>query len=139
METKRITRKVLMLAAGIFMFTSVTFSQTVTDPAAPHGGRIKAAGNYFVELLFSSEKTYVYLLDQKVKPVSNQGISGKIIFQQADNIVTASELIPLKEEGFIAKVSVPAYVSCTVNFEVRGKKISAAFDNAESIAERNTK
>ena len=106
------------------------------EVTAPHGGKIKAAKDYFIELIFSSEKTYVYLLDKRTKPINNAGIKGRVIFQSFDSTLTTAELIPYQTDGFITKTSVPAYTVCTIYFEFGGKTISAVFDNSDTIADK---
>ncbi|MBI2271124.1 MAG: hypothetical protein HYU69_12330 [Bacteroidetes bacterium] len=103
----------------------------------PHSGRLKAAKNYFVELLFTRENTFVYLFDSKdQKPVNNTGVTGKIVFIDFDNTSTSSDLGTYNNDGFIAKTNIPAYKSCIVSFDIRGEHISAQFDDNENMAER---
>lgn len=118
-------------------FCSAQNVNPVNDFIPPHGGKVKAAKNYFVELLFTRENTFIYLFDSKDrKPVNNTGVTGKIVFTDFDNTSSSSDLTAYNNDGFIAKTNIPAYKSCIVSFEIKGVHISAQFDENENMADR---
>jgi hypothetical protein len=136
MKTIKHMRITIIIAGLITVCTSLAAQNKINiNPPAPHGGEIKISNNYFIELLFSTEDTYVYVFDKHIKPIENTGIDGKIIFKQYDSTMTTIGLEPYRQDGFIAKTSVPAYSNCTVYFNIRGKRISTQFDHVESVAE----
>ena len=103
-------------------------AQNLSTVKAPHGGQVKeAGGSYFIESLFTKDKSFVFLLDASQNPVGNTGISGSVIFQLPDSTFIASDFIPYLRDGFMLKGVVPAYTSYSVNFIYEGKKISAGF------------
>ncbi len=124
------TRIAQLLLAGVFSFalTGTAFSQNTITVKAPHGGQVKeAGGNYFIETLFTKDKSFVFLLDASVNPVGNTGISGNVVFQLPDSSFVVSDFIPYLSDGFQLKGMVPAYTFYTVNFDFGGRRISAGF------------
>lgn len=118
-------------------FCSAQNEGPVNNFKPPHGGKVKAAKNYFIELLFTRENTFIYLFDSKdQKSINNTGITGKIVFTDFDNISSSSDLAAYSNDGFIAKTNIPAYKSCIVSFEIKGVHISAQFDENENMADR---
>ncbi len=129
------------MGAFFFILSVNDFAQdknkALMNTPAPHGGQMSQTGNnYFIELSFSTVETYAYLYDSLVKPISNSGITGKIIFKGYDYTLATVELEPFQGYAFVAKTNVPPYLSCEVQFDLNGKKVSSQFDYSESIADK---
>ncbi len=107
------------------------------DSLGPHNGQIKQAGNYFVELLFSSQNTYVYLYDKHRIPLENNAVTGKMIFKQYDSTTAIVELKPFHTDAFVGKTDFPNYYSCTIIVDTKDARISTKFEFVESIADEN--
>lgn len=119
-----------LLLSGIV----VLFSINEPQPAiGPHGGELKQAENFKIELKSSFPNFYTYLLDQKLKPVKNKGITCEIKFFFPDD--TSADLIlkPFQDDGFILELGKTVYNSCIVTFNVFGKSVSAKFEKENSI------
>lgn len=123
MKTKFILFGLLLLA---IIFYSVNKHQSI---AGPHGGAIQQADNYNIELNAVSSNLYAYLLDQKLKPISNKGISCEVKFLLTDNTTMDAALKPFLEDGFIMESSTIVYQSCKITFNVHGNSISAKFEH----------
>jgi hypothetical protein len=123
------TGKIMFLILSFFTLSFFTFSQVTNISPAPHGGQMKeAAGNYFIELLLSREKAYVFLLDPSVNAINNKEISGgNAIFQLFDSTFVTSNLVPYLADGFMLQGAVPQFAKCTVEFILKGTTISAIF------------
>lgn len=124
MRTKFILFALLIIVVIIFITKSLS-QQTV----GPHGGKIKQAGNHFIELKNPGSEFYTFLLDKQMKPLSNRDISCEVIFQFPDNIHTKANLLPFGEDGFIAEPIPKYFNSCKITFHANEKDISAEFEN----------
>jgi len=122
-----------IISSGMSLFAQ---NGTEINFTAPHGGQIRQSDQYYIEFLFSTVNSYVYLYDQKAHPVSNVDVSGKLIFKQYDSTITAVILKQLVDYGFTADTNIPMYSICTVALMVKGKNLSVDFDYQESVAEQ---
>jgi ABC-type cobalt transport system substrate-binding protein len=132
MRTKIILIILLLILAA--MLISLNYFQSSTGP---HQGTVKKAGEYNIEVKNSYTNFYAYLLDKKSKPISNKGISCEVKFVFGDHTGISIPLIPYKDDGFTTEDVVPEFYSCSVNFNVMGKLISAKFENENTIAQKN--
>ena len=102
----------------------------------PHGGNVKNAGPYNIELKNSYPEFYVFLLDKNNTPIKNHNISCEAKFIFADNKSYSSTLIPFGDDGFYGEVISSNYYLCKINFNVRGKSISTVFENDITIVRK---
>ena len=123
----------LLLTAASFLVSLSTYQATT----GPHGGKLKRAENYLIELKMFNADLYTYLLDQKLMPVGNKGISCEIKFFTPDSAYVNTVLKPFREDGFILESNTIVYQSCKVIFKVPGKSVSANFDNENVMVEKN--
>jgi hypothetical protein len=112
---------------------------TLSNVSGPHGGRLKLVQNYNVEVLGSYRRVITYLFDKDLKPISNKGINGSILFFYADNASLNVKLKPYETNGFYAEVSAVDYFYCVVNLTIYGKTISSKFDNLSDLAKKEKK
>lgn len=102
----------------------------------PNGGAIKTAEGYFIELKNNPDTTFVtYLLDKKLKTISNKGISGEVKFFFPDSTALDVPLRPVSGNGFAARIA-PGFHACKVIFHVLEKDISASFLKEEQIVQK---
>lgn len=118
----------------ILLFSTLGLISFVLSPKqtqGPHGGTLKKAGGYFIEIKNFEKILSVYLLDQKLKPVKIKGITGEVKLIFADN---TDMTIPLKntEERFTCKLPEGMFF-CKIMFKVNDKPVSATYENAGQV------
>lgn len=69
----------------IYLFVSaftVTYSFSQDHQhKSPHGGSVKSASDYHIEMVMKDKKMTFYIFDKNMKAVKNTGITGSIDFQ----------------------------------------------------------
>lgn len=99
------------------------------DPSsAPHGGMLKLAGYYKVELVDCYEYVEVYLYELDLCPVLNSGLSGQIDFHYINGDAATSRLYPYGVDAFTAEVKQHCYTSCSLSLHGVGAAIKAEFN-----------
>ncbi|NOX46954.1 MAG: hypothetical protein GXO89_08260 [Chlorobi bacterium] len=100
---------------------------------APHGGELKKAGKYHVEmladLLLKKNQLAFYLFKGSLKPVSLKGITGTIAFEQDDGTSRVDTLVLQGDARFVAQLKDKKAFKCKVRFLVKGKTVSADFSH----------
>lgn len=130
--------KIKIALAGLLFLTAVLISFNFLESSSatgPHGGNVKSAGEYYIEMKHSSFDFYAYLLDKKMKPISNKGISCEAKFVFSDSTLINVPLKPLGEDGFSTKSGAIAFSSCRIFFNVFGVYVSAEFENENPIVQ----
>lgn len=111
----------------LFVMTSLKLFQA-TD--GPHGGIVKEAGDYNIEMRNQYDHFYVFLLDDNLIPINNSGLSCDVRFYYADSTSTQLNLIKYEEDGFRSLSTIPVFTACKIFFHIQGKIVSAKFDNS---------
>ena len=111
---------ILLAVAFISWYTHQT--------TGPHGGMLKKAGNHYIEMKNPENYFYAYLLDKKLKTVSNNNILAEVRFFMPDSTVMDVELSPGPDNSFTTK-SMPGFLACKITFKTSSDEISAMFDN----------
>jgi|ERR1035437_3365194 hypothetical protein len=124
----------LFILATLFFYAFKPF-QTVTG--GPHGGTLKQVENYHIELKKVNSSIYTYLLDPKLKPISNKEMSCTIKFFLPDSATMDVAMKPSGADGFISESNAFAYQSCKVIFKMPERSISAIFENENIIVNIN--
>jgi hypothetical protein len=120
-----------LILSGIVVLYSVNRYQGTTGP---HGGELKPAENFNIELKEAFPNLHCYLLDQKLEPVSNLGVLCEIRFFMPDETTVDLNLKPFLNDGFILESNTIVYNSCRVTFNISGKSVSAKFNKEHLIA-----
>ena len=95
---------------------------------ATHGGVVKTAGNYHIEMVKGEEKVSFYLLDGKENTIPNKDITGTAILQFENKTTATEKLTAQGNDHFIVKLKEPELsFTCVVSFKVGGKTVSAKF------------
>ena len=115
------------------MLISLNYYQT---SSGPHGGIVKPAGAYNIELKSTYPNLYTFLLDKNNKPMRNKGILCEIDFLLSDKTKINSQLTPYMADGFMMELGTFNYSTCKVLYNVYGKTISADFDNESAIVKK---
>jgi Heavy metal binding domain len=96
---------------------------------APHGGMVRTAGDYHIEVVAAPGQLTVYLLDGKEGITANKGVTGTATVQTTDNKSATVTLTPAGDEHFVAKLADGATArTAVISFQVKGKSVSAIFD-----------
>lgn len=129
----------LLVSSSIIVIALLAWSFITLQPTTgPHGGMLKQAENYNIEMKVVHPNLYTYLLDQKLKPISNKGVSCEVKLFFHDNTSIDATLKPFQEEGFIMESGITDYHSCRITFNLFGKKISTRFENENAIVQKKT-
>jgi len=96
---------------------------------SPHGGTVKSAGDFHIEVSVKDGMVMAYLLDGKEKAMANTGVTGTALIQTADGQTSSITLIPNGKEGFMYTLDKSKkYNKAIVTFTSSGKTASASFD-----------
>lgn len=125
---KNLKIAVIYLFLSIFSIT-YSFSQD-HEHKAPHGGSVKSAGDYHIEMVMKDKKMTFYIYDATMKPVKNAGINGNIVLQYEKNSAT-EKLMPESTDHFMVSMKEGHVMSCDVTFTIGAKKVSAKFEHKD--------
>lgn len=113
--------------------------------SSPHGGVVKTAGNYHLELAQKNGALTVYLLDANEKPMSVAGAMATALLQTPDGTVTTVKLPATGTQQFGATLDKPnaarakSFRKAIVNVAVKGQSASASFDlTAPGVSNKHT-
>ncbi len=96
---------------------------------SPHGGTVKSAGDYHIEISVKDGMVMAYLLDGKEKAMKNTGVTGTALVQTADGKTSTVTLSANGDEGFMYNLDkAKKYNKAVVTFTTSGKTASASFD-----------
>lgn len=125
-------KKITILMAVMLLASFVTFAQHSGGDhkhGSPHGGTVKSAGDFHIEVSVKDGMVMAYLLDGKEKAMKNTGVAGTAVIQLADGQTSTITLIPNGNEGFMYTLDkAKKYNKAIVTFTSGGKTASASFD-----------
>ncbi len=113
---------------------SHSHSQSTASPMfnPPHGGMMKMVGKYHIEMVVNmlqmEDKVSVYLLNSKGKTLSNDGITGTVMFMYGDNTTVKGQLLARGDDHFAAQLKSTEPFTAMVSLNVKGKTITASFE-----------
>lgn len=119
----------IVLLFAFLALVNITASEKTQIPEGPHGGAVKAAGSYYIEMKNPYEQIFAFLLDRNFKSINNKFISCSVRFYYNDSTSTDMQLEPYEEDGFVSPSTIPNFTNCKVRFFVQGKMVEAKFDN----------
>jgi len=100
---------------------------------APHGGELKDAGKYQVEMiaeLFLKEDQLIfYLYKGNLKLISTEGITGTITLTYNDGTNSTEPLFSKGSSHFVAQLENKEAFQCVVSFLIKDKTFSAVFSH----------
>jgi len=102
-------------------------SEAQNPSSAPHGGLLRLAGYYKVELVDCHEYVEAYLYELDLCPILNSGLSGQIDFHYINGDLITSRLYPYGVDAFTAEVKQHCYTGCTVSLQGVGAAIKVEF------------
>ena len=101
---------------------------------SPHGGVVRTAGAYHLELVQQTGEVHVYLLDGKEAPMALTGTTGTVML-----LTTAGKTstVALTTAGDHLVAQVPAGITvrtAIVSLKAQGKSLSARFEKLDAAA-----
>ena len=103
---------------------------------APHGGVVRSASPYHMELVPQAGELHIYLLAAKMAPVPNKSLSGTVMVQTTDNKTTTLTLVAGGDDHLVAKLPAGAKVrTAIVSLKADGKVINTRFDKLDAPQE----
>ena len=97
----------------LFLLLAICLSQLVKAQQkgfGPHGGRLKNAGNYKIELFGCDDHLEIYLFDRDTNAINNNGITGTVEFYFSGSATLVSTLIHYGVDGFTAKIPAMTFI-----------------------------
>jgi hypothetical protein len=122
----------LLLLAGTAVAQQANRKMHADRPAhshqAHHGGTVKSAGDYHIEMVEESGKYRVYLLDNRERAIDLQGVTGLAIFRNGDVTTGTQRLNPIGDSYFEIPLKGQPFSAIIINFKINGQSIIAKFD-----------
>jgi hypothetical protein len=118
---------ILLLVAAVF-----TVSWNLLRQEGPHGGVVKKAGTYFIEVTNSEIDFSAYLLNKKMKSITGEDIKAEAKFFLTDSTTLTLPLTRGPQEAYSCQMTANYYI-CKVMFNVSGQEVSAKFENPAQI------
>jgi len=130
MKTKYLLSVLIFIAGGVL--ASLVSPQI---KSGPHGGTVKQAESYRIEMKNIYPDFYAYLLNKSLESISNKNATCEARFFLNDNTTIDIPLQRFGEDAFKAKLTSMDYNSCRITFHLGKNSISAKFENESAIAE----
>jgi hypothetical protein len=128
--------KIISLSVLLFFFIFPLHAQQAG--LGPHGGRLKPAGNYKIELFGCENYLEVYVFDRDTEAVNNSNISGSVEFFYKEQAILSYPLVRYGMDGFTAKIPLTAFFQCRVSLNIDSEFIvTEIFDNECMNTNRN--
>ncbi|RFP64004.1 hypothetical protein D0N36_16310 [Hymenobacter lapidiphilus] len=101
---------------------------------SPHGGVVRTAGAYHLELVQQAGEVHVYLLDANEATMAPTGTTGSVML-----LTTAGKTstVALKQTGDHLVARVPAGITvrtAIISLKAKGKSLSARFEKLDAAA-----
>ena len=120
----------------ILLFSTLSMlSLVLARPHGQHGGTVKKAGNYFIEMKIEEKTLTAYLLTNKQKAVDPKDLFGDARFLFPDSTEITIPLKPTKEDFFTCETPEKFY-ECRITFNYLGKLLSAKFANPVQLVSK---
>ncbi|TGD77398.1 heavy metal-binding domain-containing protein [Hymenobacter wooponensis] len=103
---------------------------------APHGGVVRSANPYHMELVQHTGELHIYLLADKNASVPSKSLSGTVMVQTTDNKTMTVTLVAGGTDHLVAKLPARTKVrTAIVSLKADGKAINTRFDKLDAGAQ----
>ena len=102
---------------------------------SPHGGTVRTAGKYHIELVQHANEVHVYLLDGKENTLPVNRTTGTVMLLSTTNKTSTVRLTPMGEDHLVAQL--PAGVTlrtAILSVKANGSSLSARFEKLDAAA-----
>ena len=125
----------LFLAVFFLAITSTAMSQELNKTTlGPHGGVVKQAEGFQIEMKNSLDGFQTFLLDASSKPISNKNVTCKVRIIFNDKSTVDYSLKPFGDDGFGCEANMRGVISSRITFNLAKKSISVLFQNESKLA-----
>ena len=129
-----IMKQKIIFWALIISIPLISLGMNFFQPSlGPHNGTVKKAGIYYIEMKSLQQEIHAYLLDKKLTPIGNKGVTCEVKIVYPDSSCLTKPLKTFGYDGFSAEVTSIQFVNCTIFFKISGKTVSAHFENNNLI------
>src|SRR5215218_2292964 len=98
MTTMKTIKKITFALMLLLVSNVISYAQSEkTLPKASHGGIMKVAGDYFIEILQTKDQIKLFVLDSNKKPLANKKISGSGSFEYFNKSKSTSLIVKDKK------------------------------------------
>jgi hypothetical protein len=117
----------------IKIITLLTFCAQIVSAQqngfGPHGGRLKTAGTYKIELFGCNDHIEVYLFDRDTNAISNNNVSGSVEFFYSGQATLNCPLVHYGMDGFTAKIPANTFLYSKPTFNMNNVIVTEKFEN----------
>lgn len=125
-------KKITIFMAVLMMTSFATFAQHSGGDhkhGSPHGGTVKSAGDFHIEVSVKEGMVMAYLLNASEKAIKNTGVKATAVVRMADATTSTINLVASGNEGLMFTLDKSKkYNKVIVTFTTEGKTASASFD-----------
>ncbi len=122
----------IVFMAFLYCILIAFVSWSKAQPKGPHGGILKKTQNYFIEINNPGKFIYAYLLDKKLKTISDKEMSCDVKFSLPDSTNFSLKLKPSTDGGFMGE-NLNGFDRCIITFTAFGRTITARYENASVL------
>ena len=102
---------------------------------SPHGGIVRTAGTYHIELVQHPTELHVYLLDGKEATVTAARTTGSVMLLTSANKTSTVALTPTGDHFVAALPAGTPLRTAIVSLKASGKSLSARFEKLDAAAQ----
>ncbi|WP_426492500.1 heavy metal-binding domain-containing protein [Hymenobacter sp. 102] len=106
---------------------------------SPHGGIVRTAGTYHIELVPQPTQLHVYLLDAKEATVATAGTTGTVMLLTTAGKTSTGTLTPSGDHFVVAVPAGTKVRTAIVSLKAKGKSLSARFEKLDAAAVKTGK
>lgn len=92
-----------------------------------HGGQVKPAGDYYIEVVNCSGYLEVYVYAPGMYPLRNSSFYGQVDLFYPDSSCVTEKLFPYSNDRFTAEPKRESFTSCDVIIHAKGLPLRATF------------
>ena len=101
---------------------------------SPHGGTVRTAGKYHIELVQQASEIHVYLLDANEKTLPLTRATGTAMLLSTNNKTAAVKLTPTGDHFVAAVPAGTTLRTAIVSLKANGSSLSARFEKLDKAA-----
>ena len=128
--------KIIFIALFLLITFTLIAIRLMQPAIGPHGGIVREAGQYHIEIRSEYTCLYVFLLDGKTVPIPNRGILCELRVLFPDNTDTRLLLKPYGTDGFFIRLGSQRFQTYKICFNVFGENVSTEFNTENLVVQK---